>query len=363
MTRSVFVLFAIGILSSSPWTLQGFSTSRLLSSSTLKKINFRQRHQQSYPSESQQRIFGGDIVLLRVATDPTIITSNADEDNGRSYDFISVEEAEKALRRERARYEGERSELQWLLESQRQQLKDLADGRREKETSGDRSCNTRRRHHSGHGRSSASSRIVILGAHAHVDTNAMKNGKKNNKSDTNTSSRKKTNVKDETFLRMEQLENLLQDAIVENQKLARRLREQHQQNNIERSMYENELREERDRLNCIRDELHMERAYFETTRRMLEHLLDEERQKVREVEIELMMISQEQMFSKEKELLDEYEQRQRQQHDKTQQIMQEGNTQSPIYNEKRHQKEKSGRYRAHAGFTMNINDVQCPLYP
>jgi len=359
MARSPFVLFALSVLSSSIPSSQGFSTSRLLSSSNLKKSLSCQRNQKRLPRESQRRFFHGSIVVLRVAIDPTTITSHVDEDGGHSYDFISVEEAEEALQRERDRYEGERSELQWRIETQRQQLQDLADGRGEKEKTGDR--NRRCSHSRGGDDVISSSRIVILGAHAHTDANTMNIGKKNRKNESIGSSRSNANGNDDSYLRMEQLEDLLQDAIVENEKLTSRLRKQHHRYNVESSVYEDELREERGRLNCVRDELHMERAYFETSRRMLEHLLVAEQQKVQELEKELMiMIFGEHVFSEEKQSQEEYQEEQRPQYTRKENVRQE-HTHSQINNEKRHQQKKRGR--AHADFTMNINDVQCPLYP
>jgi len=360
MARSPFVLFALSVLSSSIPSSQGFSTSRQLSSSNLMNSLSSQRNQKRAPRESQRRIFDGSVFVLHVATDPSTITSHVDEDGGHSYDFISVEEAEEALQQERDRYEGERSELQWRLETQRQQLQDLADRQGEKEKTGDR--NLRCSHGRGGDDVISSSRIVILGAHdAHTDATTMNIGKKNRKKGTRGSSRSNANGNDRTYLRMERLENLLQDAIVENEKLTRRLRKQHHQYNVESSVYADELREERGRLNCVRDELHMERAYFETSRRMLEHLLVAEQQKVRELEKELMiMISGERVFSQEKQSQEEYHEQQRAQYAQKEYVREES-THSQINNEKRHQQKKRGR--AHADFTMNINDVQCPLYP
>ena len=351
MHHSPFALFALGVLSSFISSSYGFSTSSLLSSATLEKSITRRRDQQALRRDPQRRCIDRGIVLLHAATDPTTVTSQTDEDDGSSYDFISVKEAEEALHQERNRYEGERSDLQWLLEVQRRQLQDLADGRRGKQNAGD-----------GSGVRNAagpSSRIVILGAHAHID--ARKNRKKaaigGSRNNANEDNRKKMNNNDGTYHRMDELENLLQDAIIENEKLTRQLREQHQEYILERSMYEEELQEESSRLNFVRDELHMERAYFETSRRMLEQLLEEEQQKVRQLEKELMMMisREEHVFSQKNQSEEGYQQMERTQHAQKQQ--QEEERQRQINNEKRR------RVRAQAGFTMNINDVKSPLYP
>jgi hypothetical protein len=107
----------------------------------------------------------------------------------------------------------------------------------------------------------------------------------------------------------------------------------------------------------------MERAYFETTQQMLEHLLVEEQQKVRELENELlMMLTREQVFSQDNQSHEEYQEQQRQQQAQKQHGREE-HTQSQMNNENRHQQEKKSRGRTFDGFTMNINDVQCPLYP
>ena len=345
MHRSHFALFALGALSSSISFSQGFCTSSLLSSATFERGLTR-----ASQKDPERRCFDRGIVLLHVATDPTIVSSQTDEDDSTSYDFISVKEAEEALRRERERYEGERSDLQWLLEVQRRQLQDLAEGRPRKPNTVDENF---RRSASG-----PSSRIVILGAQARVG--ARKTRRKATRGASRNSETRNNRKKDDgTYHRMGELENLLQDAIMENEKLTRQLREQQHQYTIERSMYEEELQEERSRLNYVRDELHMERAYFETSRRMLEQLVEEEQQKVRQLEKELMMmISREQAYTQEDHSQSEYQEHPQQQaQTQHQQQVQEQQRQTQINNEKRR------RARIQVGFTMNINDVHQPLYP
>jgi len=327
----------------------------------VKKNNFRRRYQHDSPGEPQRRWVGTDVILLRVATDPTTVTSHADEGGERSYDFISVEEAEDALRRERARYEGERSELEFLLEVQREQLKDLANGRREKGRTGGKNYSGTARNGVLHGRNGdgghSPTRIVIRGSHAraNVHVDEMNSNKKSRPKSTRNSFRNNANENDDSLLRMEELEDLLQGAIIENEKLSRRLRDQRHQYNVERTVHEDELREERGRLNCVRDELHMERAYFETSRRMLERMLEDEQRKVQELEQELLMIiSQEQVFPPEDQAPEDYQQHQQQA---------PKNQSNSQFNNGNGQQENRGRRRTRADFTMNINDVQCPLYP
>jgi len=358
MSRSCFVFLAF--LSSSILSLQGFSTSRLLSSSSLKKNCCRRGYQQKSLTTPQQRCFDEGIVLLRVATDTTTVTTTADEDSERSYDFISVEEAQDALRRERSRYEGERSELQHLLDIQHQQLKDLTEGRRDdKVKNGGKNRGDSDRNRGDN--EISTTRMVIHGTHAHVDVSAIDNHKNNRKKG---SVRHNMNDNGDTFLRMERLEAILQDAMVDNEELTIRLRDQHHQYNLERTEYEDELREERDRLNCVRDELHMERAYFETSRRMLEGLLEEEQQKVQELEQELlMMITQEQVFFQHKRSQEQYQEQQRQEQAQKQQQEQHQHMYRNINSGNRQQQQERAMGGDRIGFIMNINDVQCPLYP
>lgn len=351
MHLSPFALFAVVVLSSVS-SSSGFSTSKLISSPSLGKSICRRKDQRSSGGVPQPQKFDRRIVLVHVATDPTTATSQTDEDDGSSYDFISVKEAEERLRQERARYEGERSDLEWLLEVQRRQLQELSEGRRGKGNVGDKMAQK------------AASRIVILGAHAHVESrnNGRKRGTRNASRNNRNGDRNNVNNNDGTYHRMEELENLLQNAIMENEKLTRQLREQHHQYNEERSMYEEELREERGRLNYVRDELHMERAYFETSRRMMEQLIVEEQQKVQQLEKELMMmVSHDQAFSQENEsqqtYQESYDELERKQEQKQQQQAQQQYRHNPSTNENRR------RSRNQSGFTMNINDVQCPLYP
>lgn len=370
MGRSPLLLFALGVLSSFIPRSRGFSTSQLLSSNVMKYYLFRRANRHKLSNrESQRGAFDGGGLVLHIATDPTIIASHADEDGGRSYDFVSVEEAEEALQKERARYEGERSKLEWLLEVQHQQLQDLANGRREKAKVGGKNDGNRGRNSSGATKSS--SRIVILGAHGHVDANMKSSGKKNRQKGNRTSFRKNSKRKDRdnsndndyTYSEMQELEYFLQDAVVENEKLRRRLHEQRHQYNIERAIFEDELREGRDQLNCVRDELHMERAYFETSRRMLQQLLQEEQQKVQELEKELrmIMISRGEVLSHQEQSQDDYQERRRQEHAQKQYIQQE-QYRDPMHDTNNYHQQKR-RSSNKAGFTMNINDVQCPLYP
>lgn len=370
MARFSYLSIALSILSSCIPHSRGFSTSRLLSSAAVNNHIFRRKNRYTLSGrESQGRYSDGRCLVRHVVTDQTEFISHSDEDGGRSYDFISVEEAEEALREERARYEGERSELEWLLEIQRLQLQSLANGQIEEQNAGDKNHESRARSSSNDAKSS--SRILILGGHGHRDANTKNSGKKNRNKANRRGFRNKTNRKyhndsngsDDTYSKMHELEFLLQDAVIENEKLTRRLHEQRYQYDVERSLFEDELREGRSRLNCVRDELHMERAYFETSRRMLQQLVQEERQKVQQLEKELtmMMISRGELLSRQEQSEDEYQEQQHQKYPQTQHMQQEQSYNRVNDANSYHQQKR--RENAQPDFTMNINDVQCPLYP
>mmetsp|Transcript_28477 Transcript_28477/g.77113 ORF Transcript_28477/g.77113 Transcript_28477/m.77113 type:complete len:346 (+) Transcript_28477:199-1236(+) len=344
MIRRAFSFVVLVLLFSSIPNSEGFSSSKVISSGRIQKVACHPGYQRNFERRPQWRCNDQGDVSLRVVIDPTTASSSVGGDDERSYDFISVEEAEEALQRERARYEGERSKLEWLLENQRKQLEDLENDRREIEINGDQTL-------ANAGRSIASRRIVIRGAHAHVDINAMNSRKKRNKAKRE-NVREKINDTDETYIRMKRLESLLRDAIDENEKLTSQLLEQQHQYNAERNLYENEMREEQRILDSFRDELHMERAYFETSRRMLERMLEEEQHKVRELEQELFMLhTQGEVFGHQQPQCDQHEEQRRQQQAQQQRQKEQ---------QRQKKRQRGGQY---SGFTMNINDVQCPLYP
>mmetsp|Transcript_30307 Transcript_30307/g.34800 ORF Transcript_30307/g.34800 Transcript_30307/m.34800 type:complete len:377 (-) Transcript_30307:330-1460(-) len=372
MTRTVFGLLALALLSSFFPSSKGFSLTRLLYSSSnqepcrnIKRKNCRCRNHRELD------------FLLRVATDPTTTdTISEDKEKNLSYDFISVEEAETHLQRERTRYEMERSELQRLLDLQSQQLQDLAEGQLGKGTEGGNNSRSR-----GGAESQTSTRMVVHDSSVGVINSIKKDRNKcNNKSDSN-----KKNV--DTMLKMELLEARFRDALIDNEELTRLLHDQHREYRLERAALEDQLREEQDRLDYIRDKLHTERAYFETSRRMLERLLGEEEQKVHELEQELLILmTREHIFSEQKRSLEQQQYRQeqeqaRKQEEEEQQHQQQRRRRRRIqlqvqeqklreynnsYNGNRNnqqRQEEIGMSVNPTGFSMNINDVQCPLFP
>jgi hypothetical protein len=357
LIRSSFGFLILSIFPSS----EGFSTSKLISSSNLKPF----RHIKK--KNCSNRYHREPLVILRAAadatTDTTTTTSASSEitEKPRSYDFISVEEAEDSLRQERARYEGERSELKQLIEIQNQQLRRSAEGRRDKVKD-----NIGRNHPRAEKPSSA--RIVVQNSAAGAFNYAQKNRKKRTGNINNGSNNK---VNNDLILRMEQLEARLRDALIDNDKLTRRLHEQHRQYNAERAELEDQLREEQDRLDSAREELYMERSYFETSRRMLEGLLEVETHKVQVLEQELeheflMQITREEDFSQQRQSLEEQHQRQQQAQIQQEQDLERRRRQEQelyAYNNSNHNGNGSNRQQQDDCFTMNINDVQCPLYP
>jgi len=365
MIRTTFGLFSLALLSSFFPSSKGFSLSRLLlSSSNLEPCRNIKRKNCGCRNHRELGI------LLRVATDPTTATATVSEDKKktRSYDFISVEEAEIHLQRERTLYESERSELQRLLDLQSQQLRDLAEGRLGKDTEGGNNRGDIGRNHL------SRSRMVVHDSSVGVINSVKINRNKcNNKSDSN-----KKNA--DTMLRMELLEARFRDALIDNEELTRCLHDQHREYHFERAELEVQLREEQDRLDYIRDELHMERAHFETSRRMLERLLGEEQQKVHELEQELLMLmTREQIFSEQKRSLEQQQYRQEQvqkQQEEEEQLQRRRRIQVQVQERKLHEynnsnngdwsnrqrQEEIGMSVNPIGFAMNINDVQCPLF-
>lgn len=358
LIRSSFGFLALSIIPSS----EGFSTSNLKPFRQIKKKN------------CSSRCLREPLIILRAAADTTIDTtatvsaSSEITEKPRSYDFISVEEAEDSLRQERARYEGERSELKQLIEIQNQQLRRSAEGRRDKVKD-----NSIGRNHPGrnHPRAEKPSpaRIVVQNSAAGAFNYAQKNRKKRT-GNINNGSKKKVN--NDIILRMEQLEARLRDALIDNDELTRRLYEQHRQYNAERAELEDQLREEQDRLDSAREELYMERSYFETSRRMLEGLLEVETHKVQVLEQELeqeflMQITREEDISQQKQSLEQQHQRQQQAQVQQEQDSERRRRQEQEqyeYNNSNHNGNGSNRQQQQDDcFTININDVECPLYP
>jgi len=370
MTRTVFGLLALALLSSFFPSSKGFSLTRLLHSSSNQR-SCRNIKRKNYRCRNHRALY----FLLRVATDPTTAdTISEDKEKPLSYDFISVEEAETHLQRERTRYEMERSELQRLLDLQSQQLQDLAEGQLGKGTEGGNNSRSR-----GGAESQTSTRMVVHDSAVGVINSIKKNRNKcNNKSDSN-----KKNA--DTMLKMELLEARFRDALIDNEELTRLLHDQHREYRLERAALEDQLREEQDRLDYIRDKLHTERAYFETSRRMLERLLGEEEQKVHELEQELLMLmTREQIFSEQKRSLEQQQYRQEQEQARKQeeeeeeqqrrrrrriqlqvqeQKLREYNNSYNGNGNNQQRQEEIGMSVNPTGFSMNINDVQCPLFP
>jgi hypothetical protein len=362
LIRSSFGFLALAHLSIIP-SSEGFSTSKLISLSNLKP--FRHIKKKNCSSRYLREQLVTLLAAADATTDTTATVSASSEitEKPRSYDFISVEEAEDSLRQERARYEGERSELKQLIEIQNRQLRRSAEGRRDKVKDNKIGQNHPR------AEKPSSARIVVQNSAAGAFNYAQKNRKKRTGNINNGSNNK---VNNDIILRMEQLEARLRDALIDNDELTRRLHEQHRQYNAERAELEDQLREEQDRLDSAREELYMERSYFETSRRMLEGLLEVETHKVQVLEQELeqeflMQITREEDFSQQKQSLEQQHQRQQQAQIQQEQDLERRRRQEQelyVYNNSNHNGNGSNRQQQQDDcFTININDVQCPLYP
>ena len=315
------------------------------------------------------------------------------KEKSRSYDFISVEEAENALRRERARYEGERSELQRLVDVQSRQIRELSERGMHTTTTTTTTTTGKDKGISDNDAVVDKDTSVQIIVHDSSVTGVINNGKRirrNSRSNKGSSSSNNNSNKEENaniMAKMKRMEIEFREVLMDNEELTRNFRDQRHQFLAERDDLEDQIKEEQIRLDCARDELHMERAYFETSRRMLERLLDDEQQKVQELEQELLMlITREQIFSEQKRSLEQQEQKLRQEYAQTQQKekendegeeqqqqqqqrqheyaqqMQEENVY--VYNDSTTDRKESMVGGNPGGFSMlNNNDVHCPLYP
>lgn len=288
--------------------------------------------------------------------------------SGRSYDFISVEEAEEKLKKQRTRHEKERSNLQRLIDVQNQQIRDLSSRSRKDKKDEDISKPSK----------SSMTRIIVPDFDGDVININGKGGFRKNKKRGNArgyynkeKKRKddKRNANDDDIMaRMKYMEERFRQAVIDNKELSKRLQVQRRQYLEEREGLENQIRNEQDKLNCVRDELHMERAYFETSRRMLERLLEDEQRKVEELEQEiLMLLTREQIFYSEQRIQEHNVEQQSHQNEegqyrrRQQPIKQNDDpfvVNIPVKNRNRRAPSTTPN-----GFTMNINDVHCPLFP
>jgi hypothetical protein len=264
------------------------------------------------------------------------------------YVFISMEEAEEALRKERARFDKEKAEMRYLLEVQRNQLEELA-GRREhrnrvvsrKQTKpitgglmqpdpvfGSVNGSTTTKSVSVASAASSSSGTTLSNSAPHDQ--AMK------WADTEGGYQQQDQYQEQ----LRHIEHKLRHVLNENTRLMQRLQDQHKTFQMEKNDFKERIMEERERLQHLREELHMERAYFETSRKLLENLLETEKKKVMALKAELFerdMMGRQFAYGAGPTIHEEY-----------------------VY-QTRHTN-NNGR-RAGRGLEMNMNDIRTPLYP
>ncbi|KAG7345910.1 hypothetical protein IV203_004977 [Nitzschia inconspicua] len=228
-------------------------------------------------------------VVVRTKTLSSIVRQYGTGDkNDVEYVFISVEEAEEALRHERMQFDKERQQMHVMLEDQRRQLEELASRQ------GQRQARSSKRRGSP---SNVSSATTI--PHDIIDVNAEDDGKSTSSSSlsSNTAPHEQAMKWADTeggLMQQEQyqehlrnIENQLRHVMGENERLMKRLQDQHRDFQCEKRELQERIMEERERLSHLREELNMERAYFDTSRKLLENLLETEQKKVMALQEEL----------------------------------------------------------------------------
>jgi hypothetical protein len=270
------------------------------------------------------------------------------------YVFISMEEAEQALRHERTIFDKERQEMRGILEDQRRQLEELASRQVQ-------------RHARSSKRKESSTTIVPPDPVEFIqDSDSC-----SSPTSIPSSSSSKTAPHDQPMKwtdtesgvmqlekyheQLRNIENQLGHVMGENDRLMKRLQDQHRNFQGEKRELQERIIEERERLTHLREELNMERAYFETSRKLLENLLETEQKKV--------MSLQEELFSR--DLLGRQFARGGGIGPDAARIHEEFATFSN--GNQRHSSRRAGNPRCHPGhpegLEMNLNDIRSPLYP
>jgi hypothetical protein len=277
------------------------------------------------------------------------------KDNDSEYVFISMEEAEAALRRERLEFDKERHELNSMLEKQRTQLEDL--------------CRGRPRNNQG----TVDDDEVITPELVDLDDVESIRKSKSSKSPTMMTSISSNTAPHEQAMQwadaegglmqqqeyqeqLRNIENQLRHVMGENERLMKRLQDQHRNYQGEKRELQERIMEERERLVHLREELNMERAYFETSRKLLENLLETEQKKV--------MALQEELFSRDMmgrqysygdgSMPEEFA------------TFPNGSNQDARHPPPRNGKNKGPprpRRGGISGLQMDLNDIRSPLYP
>lgn len=328
--------------------------------------------------------------------------SGASSYSDEEYVFISVEEAEQAMRRERMQYERDHEEMRRLIAEQRHQLDELTNrAAQHKQNRGEQSPTQPRirvTHVVGGGSStpsmSASSSAPMrdsFSTHRHNEEHHQRQHRDHYR---HSSSQKQPFVQSDAAFstgdsysddatplswntryhqaQLIDLEHRLHEAMQENAVLMQRLRDQRHMYDEEKEELERRVLEERERVLCLQEELSMERAYFEQSKNMLEDLLTTEQKKVQNLQEDLMI----------REMQDQ--QRMFQNHQQTYQAHSGGNTRTQysssgtgsssstihsgvgvdINSRNNHQyngQKGGGRSRSIDGLEMN--DIRSPLYP
>jgi chromosome segregation ATPase len=286
-------------------------------------------------------------VVLRYANNNN---NNNNKNNDVEYVFISMEEAEEALRQERMQFDRERQQMRGLLEDQRRQLEELA------ARQGQRAARSKRK---GPSATTIVPPDVIDVTTESKSTTVVSSSSSSSSLSSNTAPHEQAMQWADTeggLMQQEQyqeqlrnIEHQLRHVMGENERLMKRLQDQHRNFQGEKRELQERIMEERERLTHLREELNMERAYFDTSRKLLENLLETEQKKV--------MALQEELFSR--DIMGR--QFAHGSGPDAARIHEEFATFSNGNHPRRNG--KAGRHSGMEGLEMNMNDIRSPLYP
>lgn len=355
----------------------------------------------------------------------TAANSDADDEHV----FISVKEAEEAVRQERESSHYERQALRDMLEEQRLQLEALQASRRRRSNGGA----------AGHGPAAASGNVieVMVGTGGMSSTSQAANTMMGRRSSSGKMMSTSLLVEpDPVFDRINndgrasssytppktvmwrdsvrynkhqeqqhadaqqqqhhreqlfEIESQLRDVMEQNSFLLKQLHEQHIAHEEERAEWESRIAEEHDRLLHLQEELCVERAYFDTSRKLLEGLLETEQKKVRALQDELYAREELYMYNQHEERQKqfqydmlhhqqhhpEYNHQQQQNHQHVE-VIDVGMMTNPLgggggngHGHRHHQQHQTSNGRSRGQPHQQVfrvdglqrNDIQSPLYP
>jgi hypothetical protein len=201
------------------------------------------------------------------------------------YIFISVEEAEEALRQERMFFDKERQQMRGLLDDQRRQLEELASRQVQRQAH-----SSKRKGSSSISESSNPAGDILESGNCSITPSTPLFTSKmepHHQAINGVNAEGGVMHQEQYQEKLMNIENQLSHIMDENERLVKRLQDQHRNFKVEKLELQERILEEQERLTHLREELNMERAYFETSRKLLENLLETEQKKVMSLQEEL----------------------------------------------------------------------------